>query len=554
MNRNALGTTTSRVFGALLALALALTLAGCGAESRVGISPGDMAGEPPENVQAQAGDSKVAIRWDSVSDATGYHLYYATESIDDIDNHGSIPGAELVLDVTSPYTVTGLENGTIYYFRVTALNGQAESAGSEQVTATPQPFMPVGGLNDTGVVTCAPSSGASLPCYSAAVASYPGQDAVHGRDAQARDDQNFQKIGAGAAGFDFTRLCGSGATAGFGECPENPTPGDGPNDWACTRDNVTGLIWEVKLDDAGQLRHGGHTYTWYNTDPDTNGGDAGRLDGGTCAGSACDTQAYVAAINALNEGNGLCGVRDWRLPDRVALQSVVHYGRSSGPALDTEYFPNMMVNQYWSAATLASRSDLARAILNWTGAYNSHSKDGAAHGVRLVAGGEPLVGGATTCAGTENSHMLASTPTADFVDHGDGTVTHTPTGLMWKRCVEGQTWNSSNNTCGGGGGSFNWQQALQRAQTVNASDSGAGFAGHNDWRLPNVKELLSITEQRCAGGVVNAVVFPGLTGSVWTSTPYSANDNNAWKIDVGANVTRSLIDGNNRTLLVRAAQ
>lgn len=554
MNRDALCTTTSRVIGVLLAL----VLAGCGAESRVGISPGDMAGEPPENVEAQAGDGKVAIRWDPVNDATGYHLYYATESIDDIDNHGSIPGAGLVLDVTSPYTLTGLENGTSYYFRVTALNGQAESAGSEQVTAMPQSFAPVGGLNDTGIDTCTTSSEASLPCDDAAVADYPGQDAVHGRDAQARDDQDFQKIGAGAAGFDFTRLCGSGVAAGFGECPENPTPGDGPNDWACTRDNVTGLIWEVKLDDPGHLRHGGHTYTWYNTDPDTNGGDAGRPDGGTCAGSACDTQAYVSAINGLNEGNGLCGVNDWRMPDRVELQSTVHYGRS-GPALDTDYFPNMTLSDYWSASTHASRPDLARAILNGSGAYNLYGKDGVGHGVRLVAGGQPLVGGATTCAGTENLHMLASTPTADFVDHGDGTVTHTPTGLMWKRCVEGQTWNNSDNTCSGSQSTFNWQQALRRAQTVNAPDSGAGFAGHNDWRLPNIKELHSITEQRCTAGAVNAAIFPGLSTFVWTSSPVhdnSSNERRAWYIATGtANVTTDSFDRSNvRVLLVRAGQ
>jgi len=42
-------------------------------------------------------------------------------------------------------------------------------------------------------------------------------------------------------------------------------------------------------------------------------------------------------------------------------------------------------------------------------------------------------------AQTCNSYVTATTPNADFTDNGDGTITHTKTGLMWAKCSEGQS-------------------------------------------------------------------------------------------------------------------
>ena len=57
-------------------------------------------------------------------------------------------------------------------------------------------------LNDTGIDWCADVSQNNLDCP---VQGYEGQDGDHGRDALARKGQ-LQKIGGGAAGFDFTKL------------------------------------------------------------------------------------------------------------------------------------------------------------------------------------------------------------------------------------------------------------------------------------------------------------------------------------------------------------
>ena len=107
--------------------------------------------------------------------------------------------------------------------------------------------------------------------------SHPaGQDCHYGRD-KAAADGTLTKTGGStlnngiANGFDYTKVCNSGQLAGQGTCPADPALGAGADDWACTKDNVTGLIWEVKT--TSGLRNQNHTYTWFNTNsPDGNPG------------------------------------------------------------------------------------------------------------------------------------------------------------------------------------------------------------------------------------------------------------------------------------------
>ena len=119
----------------------------------------------------------------------------------------------------------------------------------------------------------------------------------------------------------------------------------------------------------------------------------------------------------------------------------------------------------------------------------------------------------------------ASTPNSQLQDNGNGTITDRKTGLIWKQCVEGL----SGNTCASGSAEiFSWQQALQRAQTVN---SGGGFAGASDWRVPTIKELSSLVEQQCADPAINLTRFPN-PGSdfVWSSSAVAGSTSNAWNV------------------------
>jgi hypothetical protein len=129
------------------------------------------------------------------------------------------------------------------------------------------------------------------------------------------------------------------------------------------------------------------------------------------------------------------------------------------------------------------------------------------------------LGSQTQTCRTE-TEIPPTTPTSQFTQHDNGTVTDNATRLIWMRCSLGQTWNGS--TCEGNAIQYNWQDALLAAQAEN-------FASFDDWRLPNVKELASIVELACYQPAINLTIFPEPTDSTetqyvyWTSTAYIKN-------------------------------
>ena len=243
---------------------------------------------------------------------------------------------------------------------------------------------PFAGVNDTGIDWCADHDNNRMPEGTRAdkaagcemlAATHPGQDALHGRDEAARV-RKLNKTGSGQAGFDFTKICVSGEAAGEGKCPPNPALGDGPDSWACVRDNITGLLWEVKA--SSGPRSQSHTYSWHNTDAAANGGLVGTPNAGKCQGSPCDSQGYVKAVNA----QGLCGGKDWRLPTRKELLSIVDNGRFQ-PAIDGGHFPNTPPAYFWTASPYADGLNAAWTVFFRYGEVYPAEKS-KAHHVRLV--------------------------------------------------------------------------------------------------------------------------------------------------------------------------
>lgn len=151
--------------------------------------------------------------------------------------------------------------------------------------------------------------------------------------------------------------------------------------WACVQDNDTGLIWEVKTDDDS-LRDKDWTYSWYRKPNGVDLGNSGRPNGGTCVDSDhCDTDQFVAAVNAT----GLCGRTDWRLPTRSELLSIVHYGAAAAPFIAGSHFPNTSTDRfYWTADR--GRAGSARTIDFLTGRSTTEIFFSEL-GIRLVSGG-----------------------------------------------------------------------------------------------------------------------------------------------------------------------
>ncbi len=117
---------------------------------------------------------------------------------------------------------------------------------------------------------------------------------------------------------------------------------------------------------------------------------------------------------------------------------------------------------------------------------------------------------------------VPTTPTSDFTDNGDGTVTHQQTGLTWMRCALGQTWTGT--TCSGTIKRYPYATATALKKTAN-------FAGHTDWRLPNITELQTLVERDNLEPAVNTEVFPRApSDAFWSSSPYVSNASYAWVV------------------------
>ncbi|MBP8282815.1 MAG: DUF1566 domain-containing protein [Chromatiaceae bacterium] len=221
-------------------------------------------------------------------------------------------------------------------------------------------------LNDTGIDWCANGTTNYLACP---VAGWPGQDAQDGRDATQDNDAD------GHAGFTFTKLDANGNALAASASA-----------WSCVRDNVTGLIWEVKTDDGGP-RDQYWIYTWYNPDPATNGGSAGTPDStNNCYDPArCDTAKFAVDVNQA----GLCGASDWRLPNREELRSIVDNSSRYLPTIDTAWFPNTYSDWYWSSSPDANSTPVAWVVDFYFGTDGLNLKS-EGRPVRLVRGGQAL--------------------------------------------------------------------------------------------------------------------------------------------------------------------
>jgi len=190
-------------------------------------------------------------------------------------------------------------------------------------------------------------------------------------------DDVISRIAGSGGVFDFTKLDPAGKPLENQDAIYTITP------WTCVRDNVTGLMWEVKTIDGG-LRDQGNTYTWYNPDPESNGGAPGAKDGGDCGGGvACDTHAYVQAVNQ----QGLCGFSDWRMPTRSELRTIVDY-QSSFPAIDTGVFPNTVATSFWTSEPNETYPNFAWHTDFKFGLASYYFFKSGKKAVRLVRGGK----------------------------------------------------------------------------------------------------------------------------------------------------------------------
>lgn len=204
----------------------------------------------------------------------------------------------------------------------------------------------------------------------------------------------------------------------------------------------------------------------------------------------------VAGVSGFNLG----GYNDWRLPSIKELYSLIQFSGtdasvcmtngscSSTPFIDTNYFHfeygdtdvgERIIDSQWATVSI------------YTGTVFGGQQ--AMFGVNFADG---RIKGYPTNAGLGGSKTYfviyvrgnASYGVYDFVDNGNGTVTDNATGLTW-------TQNDS-------GTGLDWEGALNYCSNLE-------YAGINDWRLPNAKELQSIVDySRSPDATHSAAVDP----------------------------------------------
>jgi len=147
MGGSARGSRRGRALAVVVAAVL-LGALGAAYLMRPGAPPaqGPIAPSSPGGLRGTAGDGQITIAWDLVSGAEGYNIYGASSPGVAKIEYGSLPDGARYADVVAPYTIAGLVNDRVYYFRVTAFNGAAESDISQEISVKPVGLPPVPAL------------------------------------------------------------------------------------------------------------------------------------------------------------------------------------------------------------------------------------------------------------------------------------------------------------------------------------------------------------------------------------------------------------------------
>ncbi|MFA6412606.1 MAG: DUF1566 domain-containing protein, partial [Syntrophales bacterium] len=306
-----------------------------------------------------------------------------------------------------------------------------------------------------------------------------------------------------------------------------PNPRFTDNGDQTVMDNLTGLIW-TKDGNVMKTRDSGF-------DNDSTAGD------GTVT-----WQRALDYIKKLNQETYL-GHNDWRLPNIIELESLVNIGLlNSDIWLNLQGMSNAQSSSYWSSSTVAILPNYAWSVFLTTGFVNTGNKSinfyvwPVRHSGQFGLLGSSIISlprtGQTTCynasgspidcAGTGQDgelQMGAAWPNPRFMDYGDQTVMDNLTGLIWTK--DG---NAPGPAACSPGVAKLWQGALDYVKCLNTNY----YLGHNDWRLPNRKELWSLVHV----GQSNSNIFLNLQGlsnvqadEYWSSSAYPLKDyNGAW--------------------------
>lgn len=194
----------------------------------------------------------------------------------------------------------------------------------------------------------------------------------------------------------------------------------------------------------------------------------------------------------------LAGHDDWRLPCPMELFCIMDH-RLHGPAMNTRWFTASAARYWWTETARPDNTEKYWQV-NTGGGIGAHAKSEA-----VGAGGENPVH--TRCV--RGVSPWGTGPR--LRKNTDGTVTDLVTGLVWQQQLSPQA--------------MTWEQAQQYCQKLS-------LGGQSDWRLPTIRELRSISNDRLAQPSLDPDFFSGADSvPCWSATTQSNRPERAWYTD-----------------------
>jgi hypothetical protein len=213
----------------------------------------------------------------------------------------------------------------------------------------------------------------------------------------------------------------------------------------------------------------------------------------------------------------LDGYTDWQLPSSHELFGIVDHDHN--PALNTTAF-TITLAEYWWTANEQIGDSIKAWVVNAGGGIGAHHKS------------ETISAGGTKRFHTRCVRNTPASVTSHFTSNGNGTITDDNIGLMWQQAEVTPT--------------MTWEASLAYCENLSLGD-------HADWRLPNIKELRSISDDTRFNPSLDTTYFPGMQSSrYWSSTTLFGPAVSAWFVDF----TGGLASYNDKTgkLLVRCVR
>lgn len=244
--------------------------------------------------------------------------------------------------------------------------------------------------------------------------------------------------------------------------------------------------------------------------------------------------AWAEALELMERMNQMnaFGFCDWRMPSRRELFSLLSHVRVDPALSKGNLFANVNLGDYWTSTTQARLSNNAWQVDMGKGRVHTAMKHksamiwpvcgGQKGQIQLAWTGQKLCysrsGQIALCEQTGQDGELRKGvpwPSPRFTQSGP-TVLDLLTGLEW----------TANASCWQG--RMDWDAAFEIISDLNEQRLG----GRNNWRVPTIRELDSITDMGAhSPAVAQSHPFINVRESYWSSTTCAHNSEHAWTLD-----------------------